>query len=233
MRGRPEGRRRRCAGAAFGTGAGTPGPVGAVAGEALTHSARRRPKPCGPDAPAAHHPGLSAQRRTAVPTARCCLVPPAVGRRWAPTRGRRLKGQPTGGRTEQASNIARGTPGDRRTCGYRTPGPVRHRAASAPRGAEVPGSEQTGLRSLRTLDCDRPRRPAPPRIFVRAAKGKTKGRRPATENSKPPGRGALARSFSVVCPLSSDSSTSRGSARRSSAARRRSGARSRRSPPGI
>jgi hypothetical protein len=38
------------------------------------------------------------------------FVPPAVDRR--PTRkGRRLKGKSTGGRTEQASNTARGTPG--------------------------------------------------------------------------------------------------------------------------
>ena len=41
----------------------------------------------------------------------------AVGRRWTPShekRGRRLKGQPTGGSAEQASNTARGTPGSRR-----------------------------------------------------------------------------------------------------------------------
>ena len=41
----------------------------------------------------------------------------AVGRCWTPShekRGRRLKGQPTGGSAEQASNTARGTPGSRR-----------------------------------------------------------------------------------------------------------------------
>jgi len=128
---------------------------------------------------------------TSSPTARCCLVPPAVGRRCAPTRGRRPKGRPTGGRTEQASNIARGTPGDRRTCGYRTSDPVRHRAASAPRGAEVRGSVTTPASRAPSDFHPEPRR----------ERRKTKGRRPAPESFKPPGREALA-----SVPLASEDS---------------------------
>jgi hypothetical protein len=68
------------------------------------------------------------------------FVPPAVDRR--PTRkGRRLKGKSTGGRTEQASNTARGTPGNRRTSQrLGGAGLQRRRPAPAPRGTGACGS---------------------------------------------------------------------------------------------
>jgi hypothetical protein len=78
---------------------------------------RRRPKPCGPDAPAAHHLGTigAAPYRG---TDRQALQGPISGgevlRRNLKT-GRHLKSLSTGGCTEQASNTARGTPGNRHT----------------------------------------------------------------------------------------------------------------------
>ena len=73
------------------------------------------------------------------------VCPQAVGRCWTPRngkRGRLLKGPPTGGSAEQASNIARGTPGKRRLAelqaarlgarAERPTGPVRGRAALEP-----------------------------------------------------------------------------------------------------
>src|SRR5204863_43606 len=57
-----------------------------------------------------------------------------------------LKGKSTGGRAEQASNIARGTPEKWRTCGFDNPSGAffeKHRSASVSREAEARGSLRT------------------------------------------------------------------------------------------
>ena len=89
----------------------------------------------------------------------CCVItrarrstPKAVGRVSFGAHHAReiLKGQPSGGHAEQASNTARGTPEKRRTCGAtgdqpvaraeRPNRPARDRAASVSRDAEARGS---------------------------------------------------------------------------------------------
>jgi hypothetical protein len=83
----------------------------------------RRPKLHGPDAPAAHH-GTRTAEVLAEFSRRCfCQVPQrwvGAGPRDNAKRGRRLKGQPTGGRAEQASKHRARDAGDFwRTCGSR------------------------------------------------------------------------------------------------------------------
>ena len=75
------------------------------------------------------------------------VCPTAVGSCWTPRhgkRGRQLKGPPTGGSAEQASNIARGTPGKRRLAA--APG---QEAWSAGRKAHQPGSRPGSLEAVR------------------------------------------------------------------------------------
>ena len=101
----------------------------------------RRPKPRGPGAPAARHRDMAADAPAPSLRGRLGQLPQAVGRRWkrrtakADESNRSLKGSPTGGHAEQASNTARGTPGNRRTCGS-----ISTRQASVSRGAEARGS---------------------------------------------------------------------------------------------
>ena len=87
--------------------------MGAVAAMRATQRAWRRPKLRGPDAPFARQAGTfggvpyGGTDRQTLP-----WVPEAVGRSCLRT-SRTLKLQPTGGLAEQASNTARGTPGNR------------------------------------------------------------------------------------------------------------------------
>src|SRR5438552_9774459 len=93
------GRHRRCGAIAFGIGSGTPGPVGAVAVRRI-----RSPRTAA-QAAWSRHASRASRDRTALHSLRPNAdvfgqLPLAVGRRWTPRhgkRGRRLKGQPTGG----------------------------------------------------------------------------------------------------------------------------------------
>jgi hypothetical protein len=74
--------------------------------------APRRPKPQGPDAPAAHHGDRAANAARRL-TARHLARPHSGGEALGPEnlkRERRLKSQPTGGSAEQAKHTARGMP---------------------------------------------------------------------------------------------------------------------------
>ena len=97
-----------------------------------------RPKPQGPDAPAARHGDRAANAGAGPYCAACGQDPIAVGKCWIPRpeRERRLKSQPTGGSAEQATNTAHGTPGHRSGLAA-LPG---FRQASVSRGAGVHGS---------------------------------------------------------------------------------------------
>jgi hypothetical protein len=75
----------------------------------------------------------------------------AVDRRPSRKRGR-LKGQSTGGRAEQASNIARGTPENWRTCGYDNPDGASSKSV-------VPPASRERCRSAGQLMTRRPARP--------------------------------------------------------------------------
>jgi hypothetical protein len=82
--------------------------------------ASRQPKLHGPGPPAADHGALGGCARRRYPSPACSQGPLAVDRRPGASRGR-VKGQSTGGRAEQASNTACGTPEKWRTCGSRQP----------------------------------------------------------------------------------------------------------------
>ena len=104
MRGRPKGGAGDAAPEPFGIGAGTPGPVGAVAVKRIRSSRTAA------QAAWSRHASRASRDRTALHPLRPSAdvfgqLPLAVGRRWTPRhgkRGRRLKGQPTGGHAEQA-----------------------------------------------------------------------------------------------------------------------------------
>jgi hypothetical protein len=119
-------------------------------------------------------PGLLWQRRNSVPTARRCRGPKrSVGPENRASVGV-LKSEPTGGRTEQASNTARGTSERRRTCGLaigRRPGQAR-RPASQRRRFEARGS--VGPPAFR----------APLGLFE-GASAQGLGRKPRRENGGP------------------------------------------------
>jgi hypothetical protein len=189
IRGRARGRssagtaarwRRRCGAKACGIGPGTPGWLERWPSMRNTQSARRRPKPCGPGTPAAGH-GIWRLKSWLRHNAEFRSTPTAVDKRWSPEpqRGRRLKGQSTGGHTEQASNTARGTSERRRTCGSTTT----RTAASA---------EIAVL--LRCREMPRPvgpfdsRRPARPRTFPGAHRPNDPGATAPRERSRTPGR---------------------------------------------
>jgi hypothetical protein len=79
--------------------------------------ASRQPKLHGPGPPAADHGALGGCARRRYPSPARSQGPLAVDRLQPAHSGRGLKGQSTGGRAEQASNIARGTLENERTCG--------------------------------------------------------------------------------------------------------------------
>ena len=78
----------------------------------------------------------------------------------------RPKGQTTGGRAEQASNIARGTPENWRTCGFDKRAALVRKASSPPDGREAvrpAGPSQTICAQAR-IACPRTRCPARPSL---------------------------------------------------------------------
>ena len=162
----------------------------------------RRPKPQGPDAPAAHHPrtiGGSVVPRNRPPDA--AVVPTAVGRRCTRTKKGTApeRSAHRGSCGASLKNTARGTPKVRRTCGWQRrfrsslprpvdpgTGPVRGRVALVPRGAKVRGSLAT------------PASRAPSDVFWGDAQTIRRRARPAPF-CKNPGRAALAISFALPC----------------------------------
>src|SRR5436305_9596915 len=80
--------------------------------------APRQPKLHGPGAPAARHLGLLAACRTGGADRPGMSRPLKRWKGFLADEDGGLKGKSTGGRAEQASNIARGTPEKWRTCGF-------------------------------------------------------------------------------------------------------------------
>src|ERR1700694_631381 len=76
---------------------------GRSAGHKAVRPRKPRPKPQGPDAPAAHH-GDRAANAGAAPYRAAAATPQSVGSGWIPRpeRERRLKSQPTGGLAEES-----------------------------------------------------------------------------------------------------------------------------------
>ena len=105
----------------------------------------RRPKPHGPDAPAAHHRDMAAGLLAAFIPRDGLARPGAVGRRWTPRQCEKgtapERSAHRGSYGASLKHRARDAGDFWRTCGYQTEGPVRGRAASAPRGAEARGSD--------------------------------------------------------------------------------------------
>ena len=162
----------------------------------------RRPKPQGPDAPAAHHPrtiGGSVVPRNRPPDA--AVVPTAVGRRCTRTKkgtapersahrrscGASLK-TPRAGR-RRFGGLAVGIAAFAIRCRARLIRALARFAAGSPWCREVP----------RSVGPSRPRRPARPRILLgRRASGRKEGV-PRRLFRKNPGRAALAISFALPC----------------------------------
>jgi hypothetical protein len=123
---------------------------GAVAAVGVTRrtTLKRQPKLLGPGAPAVRHWGPMTAGARRGHTALHRFVPAAVVRLLSESDAAR-KGNATGGRAEQASNIARGTPESWRTCGLTTRTRLHRKASSrlsaarrsgpwVPRGPGVP-----------------------------------------------------------------------------------------------
>jgi len=117
----------------------------------------RQPKLHGPGAPAARHRGLLAAGRTGGANRPGVPRPLKRWKGFLADEDGSPKGQSTGGRAEQASNTARGTPEKWRTCG-----------TTKPSGASSKSIAQLQLRErLRPAGPSGPRRPAPPSLLER------------------------------------------------------------------